>query len=266
MSGDPLLDAALDPLLDFRGLRVLITGAGSGFGALLAQQMAARGAQLVLGDIQAAPLERLVETLRGKGVAVQAQLCDVASEAQVRALVQQAEQGFGGLDIAVNNAGIAHTFTALEQLEEATFDRQIAVNVKSVLFGMKYQIPLMQQQGGGAILNVSSMAGIGGAPKLAAYAAAKHAVVGLTRTAAVEQARRNIRINALCPYYSHTPMVDGGEGLADDGTQTLLASGSPMKRLGQPAEIIAVMLMLLSPANTYMTGQTVAVDGGVSAF
>lgn len=254
-----------DPLLDFRGQRVLITGAGSGFGALLAQQLADRGATLLLGDIQAAPLEELVEKLRKRGVAVQAQLCDVASEAQVRALVRQAEQSFGGLDMAVNNAGIAHPFTALEQLDEATFDRQMAVNVKGVLFGMKYQIPLMQQQGGGAILNVSSMAGIGGAPKLAAYAAAKHAVVGLTRTAAVEQARRNIRINALCPYYSHTPMVDDG-GLADDSTQAMLASGSPMKRLGRPEEIVAVMLMLLSPANTYMTGQTVAVDGGVSAF
>lgn len=257
-----------DPLLDFSGRRVLITGAGSGFGALLAQELAARGALLVLGDIQSDPLHALADTLRAQGASVVAQAGDVSSEAACRALVEAATEHFGGLDIAVNNAGIAHPFIPFEHLDEATLDRQFAVNVKGVMFGMKYQIPAIRAQGGGAILNVSSMAGLGGAPKIGAYAAAKHAVIGLTRTAAVEQARHALRINAICPYYTHTPMVDEGDlsGADSDAVQAMMAAGSPMKRLGQPEEIVAVMLMLLSPANTFMTGQAVAVDGGVSAF
>lgn len=257
-----------DPLLDFSGHRVLITGAGSGLGALLAQALAERGASLVLGDLQSAPLNALADSLRAQGASVVAQAGDVSSEATCRALVDAAVEQFGGLDSAVNNAGIAHPFISFEHLDEATLDRQFAVNVKGVMFGMKYQIPAIRAQGGGAILNVSSMAGLGGAPKIGAYAAAKHAVIGLTRTAAVEQARHKLRINAICPYYTHTPMVDEGDlsGTDRDAVQAMMAAGSPMKRLGQPAEIVAVMLMLLSPANTFMTGQAVAVDGGVSAF
>ena len=256
----------MDPILDFTGKSVLITGAASGFGKLLAEQLGRRGASLVLGDINMEALNAVADALAGQGIKVAPVRCDVSSETDCKALVDTALAQFGHLDMAVNNAGIAHPFIPFEQLTDAVLDQQITINVKGVMYGMKHQITAMKENGG-TIVNVSSMAGLGGAPKIGAYSAAKHAVIGMTKTAAVEYARRNIRINAICPFYSHTPMVDEGALSEDKETvHAMLASGSPMKRLGQPEEIVTVMLMLLSPANSYMTGQALAVDGGVSAF
>ncbi|WP_290522457.1 SDR family NAD(P)-dependent oxidoreductase [Alcanivorax sp.] len=256
----------MDPILDFTGKSVIITGAASGFGKLLAEELGKRGASLVLGDINTDALDAVADTLAGQGVKVAAVKCDVASEADCKAMVDTALAQFGHLDMAVNNAGIAHAFVPFDQLTDEILDQQININVKGVMYGMKHQIAAMKENGG-AIVNVSSMAGLGGAPKIGAYSAAKHAVIGMTKTAAVEYARRNIRVNAVCPFYSHTPMVDEGELSENKETvHAMLASGSPMKRLGQPEEIVTVMLMLLSPANSYMTGQSLAVDGGVSAF
>ena len=256
----------MDPILDFTGKSVVITGAASGFGKLLSEELGKRGASLVLGDINTDALNTVADALAGQGVKVAAVKCDVASEADCKAMVDTALAQFGHLDMAVNNAGIAHPFIPFDQLTDDVLDQQININVKGVMYGMKHQITAMKESGG-AIVNVSSMAGLGGAPKIGAYAAAKHAVIGMTKTAAVEYARRNIRINAICPFYSHTPMVDEGDLSENKETvHAMLASGSPMKRLGQPEEIVTVMLMLLSPANSYMTGQALAVDGGVSAF
>jgi NAD(P)-dependent dehydrogenase (short-subunit alcohol dehydrogenase family) len=151
----------------------------------------------------------------------------------------------------------------LHHIDESIMDSQFAVNVKGVQFGMRHQIQQMLKQGEGAILNVSSMAGLGGAARGSAYSMAKHAVIGLTKTGAVEYGRENIRINAICPFFTLTPMVTN---FADEEKQKKMARGAPMNRLGEPKEIVAVMLMMLSPANTYMTGQCIAVDGGVSAF
>jgi NAD(P)-dependent dehydrogenase (short-subunit alcohol dehydrogenase family) len=246
----------------YRHQAVMITGAAGGFGALLATELAGMGARLVLADYDAQGLERVAATLRSTGAEVVAQRCDVTSEAEVEAVVDAAVRQFGRLDVGINNAGILVPMKSLIETEETDLDVSFAVNVKGVFFGMKHQIRQMLAQGG-VILNVASVAGISGAPKLAAYAAAKHAVVGLTRTAAVEYARKNIRINAVCPYYSATPMVtksDVGE------KQDFLAQGSPMKRLGRPDEMVAAMLMLCAKENSYLTGQAVAVDGGVSAL
>ncbi|WP_370203126.1 SDR family NAD(P)-dependent oxidoreductase [Alloalcanivorax venustensis] len=260
----------MDPMLDFTGKVALITGAASGFGKLLAAELGKRGARLVLGDINMDALDKLAADLEGQGVTALARRCDVSTEADCKAMVDTAVEQFGRLDMAVNNAGIAHGFIPIHELTGELLDQQMNVNVKGVMFGMKHQIPAMKASGGGAIVNTSSMAGIGGGPKIGAYAASKHAVIGLTRTAAVESGRKNIRVNAICPYYTRTPMLEGGEGLASGGeaeqTLAMMAAGSPMKRIGEPEEIVAVMLMLLSPANTYMNGQAVAVDGGVSAF
>ncbi|SMG59546.1 SDR family NAD(P)-dependent oxidoreductase [Paraburkholderia susongensis] len=247
----------------YRDQAVMITGAAGGFGALLATELAGMGARLVLADYDADGLERIAGTLRGIGAEVVAQRCDVTSEAEVEAVVAAAVRQFGRFDVGINNAGILVPMKSLIETEESDLDLAFAVNVKGVFFGMKHQIRQMLAQGGGVILNVASVAGLSGAPKLAAYAAAKHAVVGLTRTAAVEYARRNIRVNAVCPYYSATPMVtesDVGE------KQEFLAQGSPMKRLGRPDEMVAAMLMLCAKENSYLTGQAVAVDGGVSAL
>lgn len=247
----------------YRNQVVMITGAASGFGALLAERLAGLGARLVLGDRDVTGLERVAGTLREAGATVLAVPCDVTREVQVKALVDAAMATFGRLDVGVNNAGILTPMKRFVDTTEEELDRSHAVNTKGVFFCMQQQLRQMLPQGGGVILNIASMAGLGGAPKLAAYAAAKHAVVGLTRTAAVEYARRGIRVNALCPFYSATPMVTGS---AVGEQQAFLAQGSPMKRLGTPDEIVAAMLMLCARENSYMTGQAIAVDGGISAF
>ncbi|WP_105103783.1 SDR family NAD(P)-dependent oxidoreductase [Microbulbifer pacificus] len=258
-----------DPLLDFTGKVALITGAASGFGALLAEELGRRGARLVLGDINLTGLQAVEEKLSAYGVEVRAMACDVSSETDGAAMVALAREHFGRLDIAVNNAGIAPPLQYLEEVDEETFDLQQRVNVKGVFFGMKHQLRVMRMQGDGVILNVSSMAGVGGAPKASSYSAAKHSVVGLTRTAAVEYARHNVRVNAVCPFYTLTPMItdmQAPEGATADQMRAVFAAGCPMKRLGKPEEVVSAMLMLCSPALTYVTGQTLAVDGGVSAF
>ncbi|MEM1414924.1 MAG: glucose 1-dehydrogenase [Myxococcota bacterium] len=245
---------------DFDGKTVLITGAASGFGKLLAEKLSAAGARLALGDLDAEGLEAMRGSLPGE---VLAERVDVTREDAVAAFVAATVERFGGLDIAVNNAGIASPMKALVDTTEADLDLNFAVNAKGVFFGMKHELRAMLDQGHGCILNVASMAGLGGAPKLTAYAAAKHAVVGMTKTAAVEVAKRGIRVNAVCPFYSPTPMVTE---LSSPEMQATMAKGAPMKRLGDPEEMVNAMLLLIDPANTYMTGQAVAVDGGVSAL
>lgn len=248
----------------FEGKVVMVTGAASGLGAEISGQLARFGAKLMLGDLDGARLDKVAETLRATGAEVASLKCDVSRESDIARLVDGGISRFGRIDIAINNAGASPPMKALVDTLEADLDFAYAVNVKGVFFGMKHQIAAMlQQDTGGTILNVASSAGIGGAPKLAAYAAAKHAVVGLTRTAAAEYARRGIRVNAVCPFYTSTPMVTDSElGQMQD----FLANASPMKRLGLPGEVVAAMIMLCSPLNSYMTGQAVAVDGGVSAL
>ena len=252
----------MDPLLDFTGKVAVITGAAQGFGKLLAVELAKRGAKLVISDINEAGVHKVADDIASTGVEVIAFKCDVSKNADCKAMVDAAIESFGRVDIGVNNAGVAHGFTAFHEIDEALMDSQFAINVKGVQFGMSHQIEQMLKQEGGAILNVSSMAGLNGAAKVAAYSMAKHAVIGLTKTGAVEYGRHNIRINAICPFFTLTNMVTD---MADENMQEKMSRGAPMKRLGEPKEIVAMMLMMLSPANTYMSGQCIAIDGGVSA-
>lgn len=254
----------MDSLLDFSNKVVLITGAGSGFGRLLAQGLSQRGANLIISDINednvaatkaACDTHTEVVSLAG----------NIALESVNKALVDLALSRFERLDIAVNNAGIAHQPAPMHEMTEEIMDSQFAVNVKGVMFGMKYQLPAMLAQKEGHILNVSSLAGLGGAPKGGAYAAAKHAVAGVTRTAAVEYGRKNVRVNAICPFYSPTNILNV-DGYNTPEAQQQLGMGSPMKRLAEPQEIVNTMLLMLSPGNSYMNGQTIAVDGGVTAW
>lgn len=252
----------MDPLLDFTGKVAVITGAAQGFGKLLAEELAARGAKLVISDINSAGVTKVADGIASKGAEVIALTCDVSKNEDCKAMVDAAIEKFGRVDIGVNNAGVAHEFHALHDIDEALMDKQFAINVKGVQFGMSHQIKQMLTQEGGAILNVSSMAGLGGAAKVAAYSMAKHAVIGLTKTGAVEYGRHNIRINAICPFFTLTNMVTD---MADETMQGKMSIGVPMKRLAEPKEVVVMMLMMLSPGNTYMTGQCIAIDGGVSA-
>lgn len=247
----------------FRDKVILITGAAGGFGRLLAEQLAAAKAKLVLADRNIEALDDFATGLGANDNEIVTIACDVTRESEVQAMVDLAVRQFQRLDIAINNAGMSSEMKPLIETEEADMDINFAVNAKGVFFGLKYQIRQMLSQGdGGIILNVASKAGVGGAPKLTAYCAAKHAVVGITKTAAIEYAKHNIRVNAICPYYSPTPLVTEG---IDPSIQEMLAKGSPMKRLGEPREMVAAMLMLIAPENSYLNGQAIAVDGGASA-
>ncbi|MBD3584252.1 glucose 1-dehydrogenase [Salinimonas sp. HHU 13199] len=255
----------MDPLLNFQGQVAIITGAADGFGRLLADALAYRGCKLVLADINEELLAAAVKDLREAGGDVVCMTADVSDEASHKALVELAVESYGKLDIAVNNAGIAHIPGALHTLDEKTIDEQFNVNLKGVFLGMKHQIPAMLSNGKGHVLNVSSMAGLGGAPKAAPYSAVKHGVVGLTKTAAVEYGRKNIQVNAICPFFSPTSLLDKG-GFTSEESRAQLVMGSPMKRMADPQEVVSAMVLMLSPANSFMSGQAVAIDGAMSAW
>jgi len=250
---------------DYSGQVVLITGAGSGFGRLAAAAFADAGAMLILSDQN---IDALQDTIRLHGLdesAVLARRCDVSSASEVDAMVQAGVERFGRLDVAINNAGIGHDLKRLAELDEALFDRNIAVNLKGVFLCMRAELPKMVAQGGGAILNVSSVAGLLGAPMMSAYAAAKHGVIGLTKTAALEYAKRGIRVNALCPAFSRTPILDPLAQSGRGNTLENMARAIPAGRLGEPDEIVQAMLWACAKENGFLTGQAIALDGGMTA-
>lgn len=256
----------------FQDKVVMITGAASGFGAMAAERFAAQGANLGLSDINGDQLANVAETLRAQGVELVSAAVDVSDEAQVAAHVSHIAETFGTIDVGLNNAGIGHDVRPLQFLTTEDFDLMMNVNAKGVFLCMKHQIPLMQKAGSGAILNVASAAGLVGSGHLSLYAAAKHAVVGLTKAAADENATRGIRINALCPSFSATPMVDEmadivGEraGLSREDAMTHIASRVPMRRVSKPEEVVQAMLWINAPENSFMTGQAIAIDGGLTA-
>lgn len=257
----------------FSGQTVLITGAAGGFGALAAKKFAAEGARLALSDVSEAALAAVADEIRASGTEVFGEQVDVSREDQVARHIANVLDRFGRLDVAVNNAGIAHAFTPLHTLPVETFDRMMAVNARGVFLGMKHQLPPMLDAGRGVILNVASAAGLVGAGHLAAYAAAKHAIVGLTRSAADEVAREGIRINALCPSFAATPMFDELSGQLEDrhaldrtGASARITARVPMGRVVTAEEVVDAMLWLCSPQNSAMTGQAVAIDGGLTAI
>lgn len=252
----------------FDGLTVLISGAAGGFGSAAARRFAAEGARLVLSDIDAGKLDTLAASLDAEAATLAG---DIADEALSERLVALAQQRFGGLDIAVNNAGIAQDFMRLPQTPSAEARRIVDIDLMGVFYAMKHQLPLMERQAQAgrkcAIVNIASVAGIAGAPKLAVYSAAKHAVVGLTRSAAAEYARKGIRVNALCPSFARTDMALAAFRDAPDqaAAEAEMTRGVPMRRLAEIDEIVEVILFAADPNNSFMTGQTLAADGGITA-
>lgn len=253
----------------YRGKTVLLTGAAGGFGRAAAIRFAEQGAVLVLADISADGLQETARLAAEAGADVAKFVGDVTSEEDVAALVDGTLERFGRLDVAINNAGLAHPPAKIAAMDLATFQRVLSVNLTGTFLCMRAEIAAMRAQGAGVILNVASLAGRVGAPLLGAYAAAKHGVVGLTRTAAAECARDRVRVNALCPSFAETAMVGdiatGMRGTQEEAVGRLVA-GIPMGRLATAEEVADAMLWLCSDANSFMTGQAVGLDGGASAI
>ncbi len=252
---------------------VLITGAAGGFGRLAARRFAEAGARLLLSDLEAEDLEAVAAPLRADGAVVECLAGDVSRWETAQGLVARAVDVFGRLDVAINNAGVGGLLKKLPGIEVAEAERVLAVNLMGVFLAMKAQIPVMEAQfaaggRGGAILNVASVAGVVGAPMLAIYAAAKHGVVGLTKSAAGECARKGVRINCLCPAFADTAMVSEFlDEMRGDKEQALerVVSNMPMRRLADPQEVVQAMLWACSSENGFMTGHALVIDGGLSA-
>ena len=247
------------------GKTTLVTGGGSGIGRATSLAYAREGARVVVVDVNVEGGEETVQQIKeagGEAILVHA---DVAKPEDTQAMVAQAVEAFGSLDCAFNNAGVSGRERWLTaEYPEEEWDRVTSINLKGVWLCMKAEIPQMLKQGGGAIVNTASVAGLVGIRGTAAYIAAKHGVVGLTKAAALEYADRGIRVNSVCPGYIHTPLV---QGVFDsvDGYEDQVKSRHPVGRLGEPQEIAEAVLWLSSDSASFVTGHNMAVDGGYTA-
>lgn len=247
--------------ITFKGKVALVTGAGSGMGLAAATAFAKSDAAVALADINGASAQKAAKDLAAAGYKAIAITCDVSDEARVKAMVDKTVETFGRLDAAYNNAGINSPMTDTADLLSEEYDRIMSINLRGVWLCMKYELQQMRSQGSGAIVNCSSLGGLVGNPGRAAYHAAKHGVLGLTKSAAIEYAPRGIQINAICPGTIETPMV---QSMVDSGdlSREKSAQAAPIGRLGRDDEIADAVLWLCSPASSYVIGQSIAVDGG----
>ena len=245
---------------DLAGKVAFVTGAASGIGRATAVAFGREGASVVVADIDQQGnhvTARMIEDLGGQALAVS---CDVTRSEDVQTALRKAMETFGRLDYAFNNAGAEQQPKPTADITEEEWDRIIAINLRSVFVCLKYEIPLMLEHGGGAIVNTSSGAGVKVFGRGAAYAAAKHGVVGLTKDAALDYAASNIRINAICPGIIDTEMMDRFTGGTAEGRDRVLAQ-EPIGRMGRPDEIASTVVWLCSAAS-FVTGHALVADGG----
>ena len=242
----------------------LITGGGSGIGRATALRLAREGAKVMIADYVPEGAERVVKAIKESGGEASCIAADVSVTPQVEAMVAKTVETYGRLDYAFNNAGIEGSIGDTATYPEDGFDRVIAINLKAVWLCMKFELPHMLKQGGGAIVNTASTLGLVAIEGASAYTAAKHGVVGLTRTAALEYAQKNIRVNCVCPGFIRTAMVERGMDKGLIAEEHMIAI-EPIGRLGKPEEIAEGVLWLLSDGASFVTGHTLAIDGGWTA-
>jgi len=247
--------------ISFENKVALITGAGSGLGLATAKAFAESGASVVLADWNEKAVRSAAEEMAAQGHKTLAIHCDVADDAQVEAMVEQTVAIFGRLDAAYNNAGVQNIVAETADASREDFDRVMAVNLRGVWSCMKFELRHMRKQGSGAIVNCSSLGGLVGAAGRGTYHAAKHGVLGLTKSAALEYAPKGIRINAVCPGIIETPMVAGMLATQAEAMKELMKD-VPIARLGRAEEIADAVLWLCSPAASFVVGHALAVDGG----
>ena len=248
----------------FEGKVSLVTGGASGIGRATALAFAREGAKVVIDDIQVEAGEKtrqMISEAGGEAIFVEA---DVRKAAEVEALINKAIDKYGRLDFAHNNAGIEDALTLTADCTEENWDRVISTNLKGVWLCMKYEIPQMLKQGGGAIVNTASTAGLVGVPRWPAYAASKGGVMQLTRTAALEYAKAGIRVNAVCPGGTRTPLHERAKARAG-GKETPPSELNPQGRRADPKEIAEAVVWLCSDAASFVTGHPMVVDGGMTA-
>lgn len=250
--------------LSLKNKVALVTGAASGIGFATARAYAEAGAAVVLADINSELVNKAANDLISRGFEAKSFTCNAASLDEVEAMVQFTVSTYGRLDIAFNNAGVQNKLVEIADATVEDFDRVNAVNLRGVWGCMKYELQQMRKQESGVIVNCSSIGGIVGGAERANYHAAKHGVLGLTKSAALEYASRNIRVNAVCPGLIWTPMVDAMVASGQKEALEAMVKAVPLQRHGNPEEIADAVLWLSSDASSYVTGQSISIDGGLT--
>ena len=251
-------------MTELTGKVAIVTGASAGIGRATAVALATEGAAVTGADVDEARGEQVAAEIRDKGGRAIFVKTDVTDDAQVAAMVAKTVEAFGGLDVAFNNAGIEGMPAPTADCTVENWHRTLAVNLTGVWSCMRHEIPVMLARGGGSIVNCASVAGLVGFAGIPAYTASKHAVVGLTKTAALEYAEQGIRVNAVCPGVIDTEMIDRFTGGQPEAEAAMVAT-EPVGRLGRPEEIADAVVWLASPQSSFVTGQAIAVDGGFVA-
>jgi NAD(P)-dependent dehydrogenase (short-subunit alcohol dehydrogenase family) len=245
----------------FAGKVAFVTGAANGIGRAAALAFARESADVVVADLSEEGNQETARMIEKVGARTLAVKCDVSRDNDVKNALEKTVEAFGRLDFAFNNAGVEQPVTAAADLTKEQWDRIVDINLGSVFLCMKYEIPLMLKQGGGAIVNTSSGAGVKGIAGQAAYCAAKFGIVGLTKAAALDYAKSNIRVNVVCPGIVNTPMMDRFSGGTPEGRARVIAQ-EPVGRMGKPEEIAAAVIWLCSDSAAFVVGHAMVIDGG----